>query len=200
MLNITKSPEPDFFKKFKKKNKPKNWAECSPITTKLRKHILETEQQHLAEAFFCTYCERKVTMQNSHIEHVKPKCESGEYSHLFADYNNLTISCKSNNTCSNKKDNDYSKDFINPIEENPSKFMTYNVMTGDITATKAIHKDRVKATCNTLGLNSYELTKARRTVLIGLKKMRKYMALDDVIANFKKFPTLLNFYRQEFIS
>lgn len=58
----------------------------------LKEHILKEEQNYL-----CCYCEDKIAMDNTHIEHVKPKHLDIE--NLTFDYNNLLVSC--NGTCRN---------------------------------------------------------------------------------------------------
>lgn len=200
MLKITKCDEPEFFAVFKKKNKPKNWADLAPVTSELRKYIMENEQT-VAGINLCTYCEQKVTLESSHIDHVKPKDESRKYAKLFDCYENLTVSCLSNKSCGQKKDNDYTDEFINPIEENPSEFMTYEVTTGKIVAIDDSKRSRVDRTCAMLGLNSvWKLLNARRKILLSLNAQKKAEVIDFCIDTYKEFPTLIEFYRREFLS
>ena len=199
MLKINKDAEPAFFAEFKRQYQPQSWDDLKPVTTTLRQHMMELEQT-VAETALCAYCEQKVTLENSHIDHIRPKDQSGRYAHLFADYNNLTVSCCSKNSCGQKKDNEYHDDFINPVEENPSESMTYEVMTGKIVHADNSAQARVESTCKMLGLNScYELLKARGSVLLSLNGYRKSGVIDYYINNFKEFPTLIDFYRREFL-
>jgi len=119
---------------------------------------------------------------------------------LFADYHNLTVSCRSKNSCGQKKDNDYHDDFINPVEENPSDYMTYEVMSGKVVPANDSAQARVESTCKMLGLNScYELLRARILVLLSLNAYREKGLLDYYIDTFEQFPTLIDFYRREYL-
>lgn len=60
MLKIIKTPEPDFYKDFKKKYKYTNWEQYNSslgmeIKRKLKKYMLKEEQD-----YYCPYCERKI--------------------------------------------------------------------------------------------------------------------------------------------
>jgi uncharacterized protein (TIGR02646 family) len=140
-------------------------------------------------------------MTSSHIDHIKPKDPSGRSAHLFADYNNLTVSCLSSNSCGQTKDNKYHDDFINPVEENPADFMTYEVSTARVIPVNDNVKQRVERTCEMLRLNScYELLNARRRVLLSLNAQKQSNVIEYYIDSFKEFPTLIEFYRREFLS
>lgn len=198
MLKINKGTEPAFFTDFKRINNPQNWDEISPVRSQLRSHLIDNEQT-LSDVALCTYCERKINMTSSHIDHIKPKDPSGRYAHLFADYNNLTVSCLSSNSCGQTKDNDYHDDFINPVDENPDDFMTYEVSTAKIVPVDDSVKQRVERTCEMLGLNScFELLSARKKLLNKLYTSNDRGA--GIISYLKEFPTLIEFYRREFLS
>jgi len=199
MLKINKDAEPAFFTEFKKQHQPKSWDDLKPVATTLRQHMMEQEQT-VSDKALCTYCEKTVTLESSHIDHIRPKDPSGRYAHLFADYHNLTVSCRSKNSCGQKKDNDYHDDFINPVEENPSDYMTYEVMSGKVVPANDSAQARVESTCKMLGLNScYELLRARILVLLSLNAYREKGLLDYYIDTFEQFPTLIDFYRREYL-
>lgn len=198
MLKITKSSEPAFFTDFKKIHTPQDWAGLSPVRSELRNYLIKNEQT-VASVALCTYCERKVTLTSSHIDHIKPKDPSGNYARFFTDYQNLTVSCLSTNSCGQIKGNNYNGEFINPVEENPADFMTYELSTAKIVHINDNLKQRVEQTCAMLGLNScFELLNARKRILNKL-----YTSKDkgtSIISHFKEFPTLIEFYRREFLS
>lgn len=197
MLNISKGAEPEFFYEFKHQHQLRSWDDLKPVATQLRKHILEREQT-VSETALCIYCERRVTLESSHIDHIRPKDPGGRYAHLFAEYKNLAVSCCSNSSCGHKKGNDYRDDFINPVEDNPAEYMTYETMTGRIVPVNDATKERVESTCEMLGLNScYELLRARVCVLLSLNAHRRHGVIDSYIDTFKEFPTLIDFYKQE---
>jgi len=56
---------------------------------KLKEYIIENEQFGL-----CCYCEKQITIDTSHIEHIKPK--SIDVLNLTFDYANLLVSCEGN--------------------------------------------------------------------------------------------------------
>lgn len=200
MLKIDKVAEPAFFTDFKRINNPQNWDEISPVRSELRSHIIDNEQK-VAGVALCTYCERKVTLESSHIDHIRPKDARGRYAHLFADYNNLTVSCLSANSCGHAKDNNYDDNFINPVEENPSEFMTYEISTAKIVPVNDNVKQWVERTSEMLKLNScYEILNARRRILLSLNAQKQNNVIEYYIDSFKEFPTLIEFYRREFLS
>lgn len=197
MLKIQKVEEPPFFSDFKKKSKPKIWDDFKPIRRSLRKHILEKEQM-ISGITLCTYCERRISLNDSQIDHVKPK-DTRKFPKLFDKYSNLTVSCKCPSSCGQTKDNDYDDHFINPIEENPAEFMTYEAMTGKIVAIAPAKQERVERTCDILKLNScHELLGARKRILVELFRSKDRAV--EFIDTYPDFPTLIDFYRRNFLS
>ena len=168
MLNIIKVAEPEDMNKFKRKHKPQNWDDFTPeIKSVIKKNILENEQT-INRTQLCVYCERKISPENSQIEHIKPKA-SNKFPQLFDKYENMAVSCDSKDSCGNYKGSRYDEKFINPIENDPSEFMTYNFATGEIISKNESERERVKYTCDILNLNNHkELVDARKTMLIQL--------------------------------
>ena len=69
MLKVNKKEEPDFFLIFKRYSNPKDWDDYTTnIKRRLKKYMLKNEQYS-----FCPYCERKIKVERSQIEHIKPK-------------------------------------------------------------------------------------------------------------------------------
>ncbi len=60
---------------------------------RLKQHILDNEQNYL-----CVYCETRIDVTTSHLEHIRPKSISP--STLTFDYNNISVSC--NGDCHNR--------------------------------------------------------------------------------------------------
>ncbi|MFT4925759.1 MAG: hypothetical protein ACI8WB_001854 [Phenylobacterium sp.] len=92
---------------------------------RLKTHIIEHEQNAL-----CVYCEATVSLDNSHLEHIKPKAQD-KYPQLMFDYHNLAVSCqgtlhnpadnppndKRPSSCGHKKDNHYDETrFLDPTQ------------------------------------------------------------------------------------
>ena len=137
---------------------------------KLKKHILENEQKYL-----CIYCECKVNLHNSHLEHIKPKAPH-QYPQFAFTYNNLTVSCEGNifnppsirskNNCGHRKENSYDPGlFLDPTKQvNIRDYFKYDFDDFKIRASK---KNPAKANymIKTLNLNDKYLLKARKNSL-----------------------------------
>ena len=145
MLKVNKKDEPQFFTEFKRKKSPKNWDELDKpenhyIKKELKYHMLKNEQ-NIGDKSYCPYCEIILFSENKdstedkedkecHIEHIKPKSKFGN---LTFDYRNFLISCSENKTCGHSKQSIWNdKLFINPVEENPEEYFSYNMRTGKI--------------------------------------------------------------------
>lgn len=194
MLNITKTSSPEFYTDYIKKNKLKNWNGFdNKVKNLLRKYILESEQ-NLKKNFYCTYCEREIDLNKSHIDHIKPK-GNPKYKNLEFDYSNFTASCNYHNTCGSYKVNNYDEKAIHPVDDDPIKFVNYN-FDGTITAKEEIHKERVDITIDLYNLNESALKEARNSVYLQLYEYGEQLKefIDDLIQDFQ-FPNLLLEYK-----
>ena len=61
------------------------WEEYPVSKKPLKKYILKNEQNYL-----CAYCESKIELENSHIEHIKPKAID-KFPHLVSIDINLRV-------------------------------------------------------------------------------------------------------------
>lgn len=195
MLKIIKQEEPDFFKKYKKPTKYDDYI--TEIKQNLRAYILENEQK-FNNGYACVYCEQNISeVSMCHTEHVKPKSIFPEYEH---DYKNFAISCNSKKHCGHKKGNSYNDDFINPIENNPDEYFTYNLMTGEIVP-KNLDGDKYRMaerTIELINLNHPSLIIARKVIAAQL--YHKKNKADIIIKNSVEFPTLMNYFRKKFLN
>jgi len=171
MLKVNKEIEPSFYIEFKKKNNPKSWNDYDkhPIKGELKEHMLIEEQD-----CYCPYCERGIHNNDEcHIEHIRPK-GTNEYAHMFQDYDNLLVSCDNQKTCGYFKKGNFSVDFINPVEDDPKKFLIFDLYSGKIKPNKA-HSDYRKAsyTIKTLNLNEKGLLNERVNFLSMLSAMKE---------------------------
>jgi uncharacterized protein (TIGR02646 family) len=159
--------------------KSKIWDEDYKEKRKLKEHILENEQNYL-----CAYCEAKVTLDDSHIEHIKPK--SLDYDLLTFDYKNLIVSCngtcfsedKRSLTCGHKKGNDFDEIlFLNPTKI--KNIRDYFIYTNNFyIAPSKLDKSKAKYTMDLLELNSFNnyLPEARKKALDEFRvSVRKYV-------------------------
>lgn len=170
MRYIEKQPAPEFFKT--DTQRLSNWAEYGKQgeKRKAKEHMLEHEQAHL-----CVYCESKVNLNQSHIEHIKPKAQD-MYPHLTFVWENLAVSCngtvhnpqndKDPHNCGHKKENEYDEAlFIDPtVVTDIRDYFQYDV--DDATILPSPKKPQsAQYTINILRLNSARLSKAREITL-----------------------------------
>jgi len=93
MKRIIKNPEPQEFLDWKalenEEWKPTYGGLQNPEKENLHKALL-TEQGEI-----CCYCNRRIELNDSHIEHLRPQNYPGKlYNHLALDYQNLLSSCQ----------------------------------------------------------------------------------------------------------
>lgn len=137
---------------------------------------------------------REITWADAHIEHFRPqkfKNSNGEliYSNLDMEYTNLFASCNGSVPFEQKQDNCGHKksmwfdEFltISPLEENVETFFAYTLQ-GDVKS--ATDNIRANETILHLNLNSFGLTRARKTVI--------YLAIQNY--DFDTVSDAVNFY------
>jgi len=139
---------------------------------------------------------------NKNIEHIKPR---DLFPKLFQEYNNMVVSCNEKNSCGSAKQNKYSKEFINPVIENPKEFLTYNLASGEIIPTykdaQDIRNKRAIYTITLLNLNNYILKDARKNLIQILEVYREnYDKFESYLQYFlndgHNFPSLIKFYME----
>ncbi|WP_336018494.1 retron system putative HNH endonuclease [Fusobacterium polymorphum] len=163
MLKVKKRSEPEEFTKYKKKNKVVNWKDFTSESEikKLLKEALLEEQENSC----CPYCETEINLNDSQIEHIKPK---DKFPELLIDYKNLIICCLENKRCGNSKANKWDELFIDPVTENPEDYFKYDIKTGKIIS---IFKDgekyeKAEYTIDLLNLNDNRLCNIRRKYIL----------------------------------
>ena len=138
------------------KDKSKVWDNDYFQKRVLKEYLLENEQNYL-----CGYCEAKITLDNSHVEHIKPK--SLDYDNLTFDYHNLLVSCngicfsQSNKpiTCGHKKANKFDENkFLSPLKE--INIRDYFIYTNNFyIGSSSLDEEKSKYTMDLLELNSF---------------------------------------------
>ena len=153
------------------------WEDYPVSKRPLKEYVLQNEQNYL-----CIYCESKVELDNSHLEHIKPKARD-KFPELTFNYANIVVSCNGNchtedeeyYSCGHIKDNEYDETkFLNPIELiDIREYFEYDIDTGDITeSSRDINK--AKYMISTLHLNDGSLPLARKKALkIFIEKLKK---------------------------
>jgi uncharacterized protein (TIGR02646 family) len=105
------------------------------------------------QGYICCYCERRISNNDFHLEHIKPKGIKA-YSNLQLDYLNLICSCQlelekgERRHCGNSKASWYvENEFVSPLELDCEKRFKYSgdgqiypIDENDLTAKKTIEK------------------------------------------------------------
>lgn len=150
------------------------------------------------QGYICCYCGRRISKDNSHIEHLRPKSKkrSPSYAHLVVIYSNLLASCNgyteeqeseykeklqqnrdtpslAQESCGAKKDDWYDDNFtVSPLIENCAEYFTYTG-AGEIRSTTvdSMKKKAAEETIEHLGLNNTNLERARKKVIQGILEL-----------------------------
>jgi len=165
MKHIVKQPEPEAFSEWKAMAN-KDWMPTfSLLGGELKKgvkHALMAEQ-----GFLCCYCERKLSDNDSHIEHFRPQHDPAVDP---LDYDNMLCSCQNQlkkgepRHCGNLKDDWFDAILlVSPFEpscENRFAFL------GDGSIKTALEQDQAASeTIRRLGLNCPKLNALRKSAL-----------------------------------
>lgn len=129
---------------------------------RLRERLIK-EQGHI-----CCYCMKRISLNDSHIEHFWPKAF---FPHKDLEYSNMFASCNGDGTvlldehCGHKKDDWWKKDMIPPTEAVVEEMFQYSV-------DGKIHSAQRKSTTNIaqemiiqMGLDSFHLNRNRREAI-----------------------------------
>lgn len=151
--------EPEAFSRWKKDNAKANWNDFS-ISTEHR----DLREQLLAEQVgMCCYCEVMLTLDDSHIEHLKPKSKHPK--ERFA-YCNLLASCNRKESCGHKKGTWYHPDMISPLAKGCEQRFTYTLDGRIIPSDK--EDNLALETIEQLGLNCAKLKDRRKSIIKAL--------------------------------
>jgi len=193
MLKVNKKSEPEEFTRYKSKHKIINWDSFTTEIKQVLKQYLLEEQENSC----CPYCEIEISLENSQIEHIKPK---NKFPKLLTEYDNLLACCLESKRCGNSKANKWDELFINPITENPEDYFKYDIKTGKIIS---IFKDgekyeKAKYTINLLNLNDNRLCNIRRKYI--LEFLSYSSNNENNLSNYPiKFPSLRRYLEKFFL-
>ena len=186
MKKIDKGEAPAFFTDFVKKERPKVWDDIAPIRSRLRKYILENEQQG-----YCAYTEIKINDDNDcHIDHYRTR---NLFPEKTFEYQNLLVSCNVEEYGAKYKDkhvkgkSDYDT-LVNPVEDNPADYMEY-AFTGEVLPIDDNEKG-MKAIAY-FNLNQRSLLNRRKKAILNLKAMKGMLNEDELVEAIGEFETML---------
>lgn len=199
MKHIVKRVEPISFTQWKRLNPNNTYDDLVNPEKRDLKTALICEQKGI-----CCYCERRISQQDSHIEHFKPKDDS-QFPQLQLDYTNLHACCvrvptrSTPNICGNKKDNFYSSDLISPLEEDCSTHFKY-ASDGHISPSDA-NDLRATTTIRILGLDEPILVEKRKAIISTFEtldiedlKAAVQLYLRQDVPQFGEFYTTIEFF------
>lgn len=165
MKYILKQQQPELFSTWKSIANDEwqpTFKELSGDTNKALKQALMQEQGEI-----CCYCERRITLDDSHMEHIKPQ---STYPELALEYENIGLSCQNQISkgepryCGNLKGNWFDDQlFISPYEQDCESFFSFT-FDGRITPAKS-HDLSAEETIKRLGLDIPKLIALRKAVI-----------------------------------
>ncbi len=132
------------------------------------------------QGYICCYCGGPVDLQESHIEHLKPK---NHYPELALEYNNLLASCQGIKEddqpstipeyCGHKKQDWYDEELmVSPLDINCAEFFCYTE-AGEILPASELDENQQNAareTIERLGLNIDKLQRIRKQAIESILK------------------------------
>jgi uncharacterized protein (TIGR02646 family) len=166
---IKKNTEPESFtawKQLENEDWQPSWDNFGkPEKTEVHNSLL------IEQAFICCYCERRISIEASHIEHFKPR---KHYPDLKLEYTNFLASCQRDTKpkepihCGKKKDEWYDEELtVSPLIKNCADFFRYTE-DGQILATNNNDKkSAAEATIDKLNLNIDKLKSIRSQSIEG---------------------------------
>ena len=158
MKRIYKHDEPQELKRFKANAKRKGWRpKYSSLHGKTKRAIKQKLMEE--QGYICCYCEKQITDDDSHIEHLRPQALSRRET---VNYNNMLCSCQKDlkkgeaRHCGNLKGS--SLIAITPLDEDCENKFSY----GEDGSIRPVRGDREAAdTIEILGLNIDKLNALR---------------------------------------
>lgn len=149
-------------------------------TSVSRRKLMYITHCYKNNILFCCYCGSRITIANSHIEHLKPRTT---YPELALEYTNLLASCQKDTVpneplhCGKKKDKWYDDNLmVSPLNINCADFFRYTEDGQILSITSDLNKKyAADTTIDKLGLNIDKLQKMRigaiEAILEGLEDL-----------------------------
>lgn len=207
MKKITKV-EPKFFTSYFEKERPETWEELSrAIGYDIRTYMLsgispDGEEINPSEQNYqCAYTELDIEPEgsSSHVDHFRKQSMFQAHNYIF-NWINLFTACNSNDYGAKHKDRNIQKEdyeyLINPAIDNPSKYITYNLLGKAIEASQDTNsKDFkiAKKTIDLFNLNERSLKAHRLSVSKQVQSVCNQLPLVEIKADIGKFDSFVEF-------
>lgn len=168
MIHVTKNEEPQWFAKWKQKS-PQG---CKQSYDKLSVEEKEKLKQELIDeqGALCCYCGRRITADDSHVEHFRPQ---KSYGNLDVSYDNLFASCIKEAVkgkrfhCGHSKGSQFDEQLaISPLDEHCEPRFIYT-LAGEVMPTDDADNS-ASFMIDLLRLNHPSLKNERKNVLEGI--------------------------------
>ncbi len=148
--------------------------------------ILSEEQ-----GFICCYCGQRLSLEDSHIEHLQPQSAAA---HLSLSYDNLLVSCQAELQagdplhCGKAKNDWFDQELlVSPLQTNCEHFFEYS-LAGEILPTKDANRSRAaQETIDRLRLNIPKLQAMRQAEITPLFELE--LSTEEVLKLIESFAT-----------
>lgn len=150
----------------------------------LRGHLIK-EQGHI-----CCYCMKRISLQNSHIEHFQPKIR---FPQNDLDYQNLLASCNGDGMvsldghCGHKKEDWWEDNLVSPTESKIEEMFQYSLDGNIHSIQKKPFTNIAQEMIGHMGLDSYHLIRNRRAAIESSEVFDENEYSNEDIRNFIDF-------------
>jgi uncharacterized protein (TIGR02646 family) len=183
MIYIEKGAEPTCFSEWKALEFAPDNEGWKPTFDKLQNpEKLEVKRALMREQHgICCYCERPITEDDCHLEHLAPQSVTGTTQSV--EYGNLLCSCIKEQKpgiplhCGHLRGNWNAPEFIKPLEMDCSEHFAYG-LDGTIRACDPTD-ERAKLTIERLGLSIDILNKKRKAILDSIFLDEPELTIDE---------------------
>ena len=194
MKKISKEPSPEWFETWKHEFQSTNGRRADykndfavddsdgrARRRRLRENLIKEQGQ------ICCYCMKRIFLDNSHIEHFRPKIH---FPNKDLEYDNLFASCNGAGTiyldehCGHKKEEWWAQELIPPTDNEVENIFKYSI-DGKIHSTPKRPTTRIaQEMIKNMGLDSFHLERERRQAIEASEVFDEEVYSEDDIRSF----------------